>query len=116
MQMTLAQRPLSSAMAIEAEATRIEKMIAAFTQRIESSDCNLRTYMHLQVCRAELQTYFAGLLNELGYPSFLDTQHVEAQLTPLSNGKFGNMSESLMSAGASEDFEKDPRLIQCYEC
>ena len=116
MQMTLAQRPLSSAMAIEVEATRIEKMIATVTHKIESSDCNLRTFMHLQVCRAELQTYFAGLLNELGYPSFLDTQHVETQLTPLSNGEFGSMSESLMSAGASEDFEKDPRLVQCYEC
>ena len=116
MQMTLAQRPLSAAIAIEAEAARIEKMIAAVTKKIESSDCNLRTFMHLQVCRAELQTYFAGLLYSMGYTNLLDTQHVEEHLTPLNNGKFGSLAESLMSAGDSEDFEKDPRLIQCYEC
>ena len=113
MQMTLAQRPLSLTSAGASEDFEKDPRLI---QWIESSDCNLRTYMHLQVCRAELQTYFAGLLNELGYPSLLDTQHVETQLTPLNNGKFGSLAESLTSAGASEDFEKDPRLIQCYEC
>jgi hypothetical protein len=116
MQMTLAQRPLSSAIAIEAEADRIEKMIAAVTKKIESTDCSLRTFMHLQVCRAELQTYFAGLLYALGYTNLLDTEYVEDHLTPLSTGKFGSMAGSLTSAEISEELERDPRLVQCYEC
>jgi len=116
MQPTITQRPLASAIAIEAEAARIEKMIAAVTKKIEGSDCNLRTFMHLQVCRAELQTYFAGLLYALGYPPVLDMQHVENDLAPLKPATFGSMTAALTSDGINEDFEKDPRLIQCFEC
>ena len=116
MQTTMTQRPLPTAIAIEAEAVRIEKMIAAVTKKIEASDCNLRTFMHLQVCRVELQTYFAGLLYALGYPPLLDMKHVENDLAPLKPATFGGMTEALTSAGLSEDFEKDPRLIQCFEC
>jgi len=101
---------------IEAEAARIERIIAAVTKKIESTDCNLRTFMHLQVCRAELQTYFAGLLYALGYTNLLDTQHVEAHLAPSKTATFGSLAESLRSAGITEDFERSPRLVQCYEC
>src|SRR5215468_243807 len=116
MQPTITQRPLASAIAIEAEAARIEKMIAAVTKKIEASDCELRTFMHLQVCRAELQTYFAGLLYALGYPTLIDTRHSETHLAPLKTATFGSMTEALTSAEISEDFEKDPRLVQCFEC
>jgi hypothetical protein len=116
MQRTVTQRPLSSALAIGAEAARIERMIAAVTKKIEASDCNLRTYMHLQVCRAELQTYFAGLLYGLGYTNLLDTQHVETHLAPLNTGTLGSMADSLVSPEISEDLETNPRLVQCFEC
>jgi hypothetical protein len=116
MQITMPQRPLPSAIAIEAEAARIERMIAAVTTKIESSDCNLRTFMHLQVCRAELQTYFAGLLYALGYTNLLDTHHVETHLAPSKTATFGSIAEALKSAGITEEFEKCPRLVQCYEC
>ena len=112
----MTQRPLPAAIAIEAEAVRIEKMIAAVTRKIEASDCNLRTFMHLQLCRAELQTYFAGLLYGMGYTNLLDTQDVETHLAPLNTGTFGTMAESMISNGTSEDLEKNPRLIQCFEC
>ena len=111
----MTQRPLPSAVAIETEAARIEKMIAAVTKKIDASDCNLRTFMHLQLCRAELQTYFAGLLYGLGYTDLLDTQHVETQLAPLNRGTFG-MADSLISTEISEDFEKNARLVQVFEC
>lgn len=111
----MTQRPLTPAIAIEDEAARIEKMIAAVTKKIEASDCNLRTYMHLQVCRAELQTYFAGLLYAMGYTTLLDTQHVETHLAPLSTGTFGSIAEPL-STGMNDDFERDPRLVRCFEC
>jgi hypothetical protein len=114
--LTMTQRPLSSAIAIEAEATRIETMIESVTKKIESSDCNLRTFMHLQVCRAELQTYYAGLLYAMGYTSLLDTQHVEAHLGASKARTFGSMTESLMTDELSDSLERDPRLVQCYEC
>jgi hypothetical protein len=116
MQSTMTQRPLPSAIAIQAEAARIEKMITAVTKKIESANCDLRTFMHLQVCQAELQTYFAGLLYALGYTNLLETRHLEAHLTPLKAELFGSEAESLTSAGISEDFARSPRLIQCYEC
>lgn len=116
MQRTMTQRPLPSAIAIEAEAVRIEKMIAAVTKKIEASDCNLRTFMHLQLCRAELQTYFAGLLYGMGCTDLLDTQHVETHLAPLNAGTFGSIAESLISPGTREELETYPRLVQCFEC
>lgn len=116
MQTTMPQRPLPSAIAIEAEAARIERMIAAVTKKIESTDTNLRTFMHLQVCRAELQTYFAGLLYALGYTNLLDTQHVETHLAPSKTATYGSMAEALKSAGITDEFERSPRLVQCYEC
>ena len=72
---------------IRAEATRIEEMIAAATERINSSECSLNTFMHLQVCRAELQSYLAGLLYSLGYTQLLDTQYLQAKLNlPCNEG------------------------------
>jgi hypothetical protein len=115
MHKTMTQRPLPPAIAIEAEAARIEKMIAAVSKKIEASDCNLRTFMQLQLCRAELQTYCAGLLYALGHTSLLDTQ-VETHLAPLNTPTVGRVVESLMSPGISEDLETYPRLVQCFEC
>ena len=65
---------------IRAEAARVEEMIAAATERINSSECSLKTFMHMQVCRAELQAYLAGLLYSLGYTQLLDTQYLVANL------------------------------------
>lgn len=108
MQKTMTQRPpLPPAIAIEAEAARIEKMIAAVSKKIEASDCNLRTFMQLQLCRAELQTYCAGLLYALGHTSLLDMQQVETHLAPLSIPTVGSVAE---------DLETYPRLVQCFEC
>ena len=120
MQRQMTQRALPTAITIEAEAARIEKMIAAVNHKIESSDCNLRTFMHLQVCRAELQTYFAGLLYALGYTNLLDTQHIEEQLNNSRMEMFGIMKESSLSAEGLANSEAcedgPPRLIQFYEC
>ena len=58
-------RALPTLAAVEAEAARVEAMIAALTKRLESPTIDLRTSMHLQVCRAELQAYFAGLREQM---------------------------------------------------
>ena len=71
---------LPSVETIRAEAARVEEMIAAATERINSSECSLKTFMHMQVCRAELQAYLAGLLYSLGYTQLLDTQYLVANL------------------------------------
>ena len=41
--------------------------------------------MHMQVCRAELQAYLAGLLYSLGHTQLLDTQYLVANLNLLGN-------------------------------
>ena len=71
---------LPSVETIRAEAARVEEMIAAATERIDSAECSLKTFMHVQVCRAELQAYLAGLLYSLGYTQLLDTQYLVANL------------------------------------
>ena|SRR5687768_16433875 len=117
MQIKMAQRALPSAIAIEAEAVRVEKLIAAVTNKIDSSGCDLRTFMHLQMCRAELQTYFAGLLYAMGYTNLIDTQHVEAHLDAARMGTFAVQGESLLSTDEMTKTEVKPqRFVQCFEC
>jgi hypothetical protein len=118
MERNITQRALPTAITIEAEAARIEKMIAAVTTKLESSDCNLRTFKHLQMCRAELQTYFAGLLYALGYPNLLDTRHVEAHLNPAETPTFAVLGESLLAVDEMpKDVERrSRRLVKCFEC
>ena len=56
---------------IQAEAEWIDEMINRTTQRSKSSDCSLKQFLHLEVCKAELQAYRAGLLFALGYPEMI---------------------------------------------
>ena len=77
-------RAFPSIAAIQTEAARIEAMIVAATQQIESSDAHLRTAMHLQVCRAELHAYLAGLLYSMGYTNLLERQNAIEQVTLLA--------------------------------
>jgi hypothetical protein len=80
MQGNAKQRRLPSLAAIGAEVERTEELIGEITKRIDSADCSLKKSMHLQVCRAELRAYWAGLLYALGYTQLLDTQHIRAEL------------------------------------
>lgn len=105
------ERTAPSIAAVEAEAARIEGMIAAATKRIESPHCDLRTRMHLQVSRAELQAYFAGLVYALGYTSLMDTKHVDGELCLSEVGSF---EDSFIGRPVGED--EDVRFIRCYEC
>jgi len=112
---TMMQRPLPSAIAIETEAARIERMIEVVTKRLESSNCDVRTFMHLQVFRTELQTYFAGLQYALGYTNLLDPRHVGTPMSSSNAETFESMTESLTS-GKDETLEKGLLLVQCFEC
>jgi len=69
-------------------------MIAAATQQIESSDAHLRTAMHLQICRAELHAYLAGLLYSMGYTNLLERQSVGSEYG-FSNVQIENVDASL---------------------
>ena len=116
MQIKMTQRAAPSKVAIEAEAARVEKLLDAVNTKIESSQCDLRTFMHLQMCRAELQTYFSGLLYAMGYTGLLDTQHVEAHLTGSKTGTFAVLGESLLASDELPKLENHSRLVQCFEC
>jgi|SRR6476661_5377387 hypothetical protein len=108
----ISQKPLPGLAAIQAEAARVEAMIAAMTQRIESSERDVKKALQLQVFRAELQGYLAGLLYSLGYTNLLDRQG--------SNEEFG-LSESQVvslesgSLGGTTD-EDGLRFTECFEC
>src|SRR5688572_17759359 len=114
MQIKMTQRALPSAIAIEAEAVRVEKLIAAVTNKIDSSGCDLRTFMHLQMCRAELQTYFAWLLYAMGYTNLIDTQHVEAHLHAARMGTFADQDESLIYTNDMTKTKVKPQRIVQY--
>lgn len=101
-------KPLPSVGAIQAEATRIASMIEAATKRIDSADCNLRTHMHLQVCRAELQAYFAGLMYALGYTDLLNS--------PQSDPEFIGSTELPSFGDVDTVDEEDVHFVQCFEC
>jgi hypothetical protein len=100
-------RALPSVAAIQTEAARTEAMIAAATQRIESAEGGLREALHLQVCRAELHAYLAGLMYSLGHMDLLDRRAV-AREYHLSDLEADNSSKS-----ADEDA---PQFMQCFEC
>src|SRR5215510_10925107 len=72
-------RALPTVAAIQAEAARVEAMIAASAQQMDSSPADPRAAMHLQVCRAELHAYLAGLLYSLGHTQLLDRQVVGSE-------------------------------------
>ena len=99
-------RALPSVAAIQTEAARTEAMIAAATQRIESAEGSLREALHLQVCRAELHAYLAGLMYSLGHMDLLDRRAVAREY--LSDLEISDSSKS-----ADEDA---PQFMQCFEC
>ena len=96
--------------AVQAEVARVEAMIAA-TQSLESSGGNVRKFMHLQVCRVELQAYLAGLLYSLGHTDLLDTECLAAEMNTPELGT-AYRGSSIMPAGDDEDL----RFIECFEC
>ena len=102
---------LPSVAAIQAEAARIESMIIAAVQREESSQLNPAAFMQLQMCRAELQAYLAGLLFSLGHTNLLSTRHnvPELALQEIELGRTGN------SPVAASD-EDEIRCVECFEC
>jgi hypothetical protein len=65
---------------IQAEAQWLDKLIKRTTDRINSSDCNLPEFLHLELCRVEQQAYLAGLLYALGYPTILDRLEILYEL------------------------------------
>ena len=105
----ITERTIPSFAAVEAEAARVEAMIAATTKRLESPTCDLRTAMHLQVCRAELQAYFAGLSYALGYKDLVDTRQVHSELPNIAG-----IEDSFR--GSEDEKELQLRYVQCYEC
>ena len=74
MKINHAGRQTPSLTAIGSEVARVEAMLVAITEQIDSADCKLKTSLQLQVCRAELRAYWAGLLYGLGYTNLLDTR------------------------------------------
>ena len=88
-------RALPTVAAIHAEAARVEAMILASTQRLESSQADPRAAMHLQVCRAELHAYLAGLLYSLGQTNLLDRQAVgsETSLSDVEIASYQDVTE-----------------------
>lgn len=111
MRKKITTKALPSIEAVEAEAARVESMIAATTNRITSSQCNLRTFMHLQVCKAELEAYLAGLLYGLGYTNLVDTNDMDSEF---KLPEFGTIVANTFVPAAEE--EEDVRYVQFYEC
>ena len=100
-------RALPTVAAIQAEAARVESMIAASTQRIESAQTDIRSAMHLQVCRAELHAYLAGLLYSLGQTDLLSRHLVSTDPT---------LSDVEVSGYQDVDEDDTPRFYECFEC
>ena len=73
-------RRLPSITAIGSEVARVEAMLVEITEQIDAADCRFKNSLQLQVCRAELRAYWAGLLYGLGYTDLLDTRHVRPTL------------------------------------
>ena len=99
-------RALPTVAAIQAEAARVEAMIAASAQRMESSS-DPRAALHLQVCRAELHAYLAGLLYSLGQTDLLERQAVASE-TSLSDVEVVNYQDV--------PEEESLRMVECFEC
>jgi hypothetical protein len=103
-------KALPSVAAIQTEAARTEAMIAAATQRIESADADLKTAMHLQLCRAELRAYLAGLMYSLGHADLLDRRSVGREYG-LADVKVSGLDD--LSKPGEDDA---PRFMECFEC
>ena len=88
------ENALPTVAAIQAEAARIESMILAAVQREESSHLNPGAFMQLQMCRAELQAYLAGLLFSLGHTNLLHTRHTVSELV-LPENELGQPGSTL---------------------
>ena len=73
--------------ATKAEVQRVEEMIATISAAIDSTDCTLKTSMHLQVYRAELRAYWAGLLYSLGYTDLFDNHFVRSEVSLPESGE-----------------------------
>ena len=101
-------RTVPSMAVIQAEAARVQAMIAAATQRLESSGSDLRAFTHLQLCRAELHAYLGGLLYALGQTE----KNCIAQGIDFSDIQV----DGLDGATASVREEDDIRFTQCFEC
>jgi hypothetical protein len=101
---------LPSIAAIQAEAARIESMILAAVQREESSHLNPAAFMQLQMCRAELQAYLAGLLFSLGQTNLLNTRHIVADLN-LSDAEPAR-TDGPVAVGEEDEFQ----CVECFEC
>lgn len=102
-------RALPTVAAIHAEAARVEAMIAASAQQMESAPADPRAAMHLQVCRAELHAYLAGLLYSLGHPDALKRQVV-------GGDPFFADVEVVNYQEVAEDETPGPRFMECFEC
>jgi hypothetical protein len=74
--MSLARITPPSVDEIQAEADSISKLIKRTNERIQSPDCELEEFLHLELCRAEQKAYLAGLLYALGHPTILDRLQV----------------------------------------
>src|SRR5262245_14386165 len=100
-------RALPTVAAIQAEAARVEAMIAASTPRMESAPADPRAAMHWQVCRAGLHAYLAGLLYSLGQTNLLDRQVV---------GDEPRLADVEVAAYQDVNDDDSPRLVECFEC
>ena len=104
------ENALPSVAAIQAEAARIESMLLAAVQREESSHLSPGAFMQLQMCRAELQAYLAGLLFSLGETNLLNNRHIAPDLAQES--EVGGQEPAPVAAGDEDDF----RCVECFEC
>jgi hypothetical protein len=99
-------RAFPTVAAIQAEAARVEAMLAASAQQMDSAPADPRAAMHLQVCRAELHAYLAGLLYSLGETHLLDRQVVGSE--PRFAGEIATYQDVTDDEG--------PRFVECFEC
>ena len=106
------ENALPTVAAIQVEAARIETMILAAVQREESSHLSSSEFMQLQMCRAEMQAYLAGLLFSLGHTNLLNSsRHIVPELTSQETEP-RSIESTPVAAGEEEDF----RCIECFEC
>jgi len=104
------ENALPSVAAIQAEAARIESMILAAVQREESSHLSPGAFMQMQMCRAELQAYLAGLLFSLGETNLLNNRHIVPDLAQETEVR--EQEPAPVAAGDEYDF----RCVECFEC
>lgn len=105
------ENALPTVAAIQAEAARIETMILAAVQREESSHLSAGEFMQLQMCRAEMQAYLAGLLFSLGHRNLVNSRHIVPELT---SQEIEPRSTESTPVATSE--EEDFRCVECFEC